>query len=214
MNEPALLLVLLVFAAIAVLTVTFFQNDGRLSAKWWATALPYFLCPAFLVGAYLAALPPITPAGWTRASALVSVVLAAGSLAVLCFARAAHRVPISVFHQHDAVPGELVTHGVYSRIRHPFYTSYLLLFCAAVALFPHWATFGVLIYACVTLDRTAAGEERRLAGGSFGPQYRQYMARTGRFVPRLTRPAASDPDPPAPSAPAAPVRESMRSTKR
>lgn len=190
MNEPALLLVLLDFGAIGLLTVTFFRRERRrLGVKWWATAVPNFLCPAVLIGGYLAGAAPLTPAGWTRPLALAAVAVAATGLALMFLTRGTHRIPIALFHQ-DGVPARhLVTYGAYGRIRHPFYTSYILVFAAAAAVFPHWSTLGILGYVLVSLNLTAAGEERRLAASEFGAEYRRYMARTGRFLPRPgTRP--------------------------
>jgi protein-S-isoprenylcysteine O-methyltransferase Ste14 len=77
-----------------------------------------------------------------------------------------------------------VTWGLYSRIRHPLYASHILAFLAAAVFFPHWVTLCLLGYMTWALNLTAAKEERRLSASAFGQQYRQYMARTGRFFPR------------------------------
>ncbi len=186
MNPPVLLLLVLNFACIALLTLCFFRRDFRVSAKWWATSLPHSLCPLFLLAAYAIGLRPLAPAGWSVATDLVAVGLSAASIGLMCFTWGTHRIPLAHFHQAGDTPRHLVTHGAYRRIRHPFYSSYLLLYAAASVFFPHWVTAGFLVYMAVTLTLTAAGEERRLSGSEFGDEYRAHIARTGRFLPSLT----------------------------
>jgi len=47
-----------------------------------------------------------------------------------------------------------------------------------------------LAYGCAILNATAAREEQRLANSPFGASYRQYLERTGRFLPKWRRNAA------------------------
>jgi len=185
MNPSVLLQTVLNFACIGLLTLFFFRRDFSVNLRWWSTALPHAGAPLVLVAAYLAGLAPLAPASWGTPLALAAVVLNVASLALMFFAWGTHRVPLAHFHQPDDAPAHVVTYGAYRRIRHPFYTSYLLLYLAAALLFPHWVTLALLGYMVVILNRTAAGEERRLAASEFGTEYRAYMARTGRFVPRL-----------------------------
>ena len=186
MTEPALLLTLLDFAFIGLLPVVFFRRDGRLGPLWWLTALPFFGCPVLLVAAYAADLGPLVPDGWTGPLELASVVSAVASIALISLTLGTHRIPLALWHQQNDAPRHLVTYGAYSRIRHPFYTSFLLAFLGAVALFPHWATLALLGYGAAVLNFTAAREEGRLGESEFGAEYRRYVARTGRFLPRLT----------------------------
>jgi protein-S-isoprenylcysteine O-methyltransferase Ste14 len=81
---------------------------------------------------------------------------------------------------------ELVTWGPYARIRHPFYSSFLLAFIAAILVLPHTLTLLACIYSCVTLTMTAKREEGRLMASEYGDQYIRYYRRSGRFFPRLT----------------------------
>jgi protein-S-isoprenylcysteine O-methyltransferase Ste14 len=115
----------------------------------------------------------------------VAAVLAGCSVALLFLRLGTHRVPLALWHQENDAPASIVTHGAYARIRHPFYAAFLLAFVAAVALFPHLGTVLPLCYAAIRLNATAAREERRLAASEFGDAYREYLARTGRFLPAL-----------------------------
>jgi len=80
----------------------------------------------------------------------------------------------------------LVTSGPYRFVRHPFYLSVALLI-AAIALLS--ANGFLAVMGLVTLLLLAVRtpiEERKLLE-KFGEPYRAYVARTGRFVPRLRR---------------------------
>jgi protein-S-isoprenylcysteine O-methyltransferase Ste14 len=77
----------------------------------------------------------------------------------------------------------LVTTGVYARVRHPMYTSFLLLGLAQLLLLPNWfaglagpAGAGLLYFLRVF-------REERMMIESFGEDYRAYMARTKRIIP-------------------------------
>ncbi|HEX3925351.1 MAG TPA: methyltransferase [Streptosporangiaceae bacterium] len=185
MTEPVLLLILLDFASVGLLGAAFFRRGGRPGLKWWATVLPIMLCPVLLVAAYAAGLTPLTPARWAGPAQQAAVVLSAASIALMFYTWGTHRVRLYLWHQTGDAPQEIVTYGAYRWIRHPFYTAYLLLFLAAAAFFPSWATFGLVAYMLVALTLTAAGEEQRLSASAFGAEYRRYLASTGRFVPRL-----------------------------
>jgi protein-S-isoprenylcysteine O-methyltransferase Ste14 len=183
--EPALLLTMLNFALIGLLPRIFFRGDGVLNARWWATATPFGIVPVYLVVARILGLDPITPTSWTRPLALVAVLLSAASIGLICLTLGTHRIRIALWHQDNDAPANIVTYGAYRWIRHPFYTSFLLAFLAAVALHPDPVTLAGLAYGIVALSLTARREERRLAASAFGAEYRQYLARTGRFLPRL-----------------------------
>lgn len=80
----------------------------------------------------------------------------------------------------------LVTHGPYNWVRHPFYVTAALLMASVTVLTANWmiGLSSVLVLAMLAV-RTPKEEEMLIE--RFGQSYRDYMARTGRFVPRLTR---------------------------
>jgi protein-S-isoprenylcysteine O-methyltransferase Ste14 len=80
----------------------------------------------------------------------------------------------------------LVTAGPYRFVRHPFYVTAALLMLAVSLLSANllMAFFGMGTIALLAI-RTP-NEERKLIE-RFGDSYRDYMARTGRFMPRLSR---------------------------
>jgi phospholipid methyltransferase len=186
MNRAALLLVVLDFLVIGALPVVFFRRDGRFKLMWWLTAWPFFICPVLLIAAF-AGWWPLSPR-WSRLLGpghdLLALPVSAASLALVFFTLGTHRVPIALWHQSDDAPRNVVTFGAYHLIRHPFYAAFLLAFLAASLLLPHPLVLLQLAYVFVVLNATAAREERKLAASAFGEEYREYMARTGRFVPR------------------------------
>lgn len=183
MNVPVMVLVLVDYVVIAVLPRVFFKR-GSFNSGWWLTALPFFAIPVFLLAANFAHWQSWAGSG-TAVTTLSSIaaVLAGAASALLFFTLGTHRVPLALWHQEDDAPVSIVTYGAYSRIRHPFYSSFLLSFLAAFALFPHLGTLLPLLYAVVRLTMTAMREERRLSASEFGDEYRAYKARTGRFLP-------------------------------
>jgi protein-S-isoprenylcysteine O-methyltransferase Ste14 len=78
----------------------------------------------------------------------------------------------------------LVTRGPYRWVRHPFYDSVALLILANSLLAANWFLFltGGLVIALIVV-RTRREEEKLLA--RFDSAYREYRARTGRFLPRI-----------------------------
>ncbi len=89
-------------------------------------------------------------------------------------------ITLQVREQH-----QLITHGVYRRIRHPMYTALFLNSVGQALVLPNWVagpsylvTFGIL-FAC----RVHA--EERMMLEQFGDEYAAYMARTKRLVPYL-----------------------------
>lgn len=80
----------------------------------------------------------------------------------------------------------LVTNGPYRWVRHPLYTLAVLLGVANSLAAANWFFFatGCLVFVLLAI-RTRKEEENLIA--RFGDDYRKYMERTGRFLPRLTR---------------------------
>lgn len=79
----------------------------------------------------------------------------------------------------------LVTYGPYRWVRHPLYTAWLIFFSSLFLITANWVIgiLGVSLEAFVMLIRT--GREEAMLQETFGDQYREYMARTGRFFPRI-----------------------------
>ncbi len=79
---------------------------------------------------------------------------------------------------------KLVTKGVYKYIRHPLYTFGSSLFLSFGMMADNWfiALLGVVAFIGMAI-RTPKEEANLIA--KFGDEYREYMKRTGRFLPKL-----------------------------
>ena len=89
-------------------------------------------------------------------------------------------------HEHywrkDEGTGTLITYGVYTYIRHPQYTGFLLI---TLGLLVHWATLPLLVMWPILLlqyYRLARKEERELEK-EFGDKYKEYRKRVPMFIP-------------------------------
>jgi protein-S-isoprenylcysteine O-methyltransferase Ste14 len=182
-NIPVLVLVVADFGLIGALPRVFFKR-GSFNRGWWLTSLPFWCCSIFLVMAAILDWRSWAGTGTTpTVLTAIAAVFAAASVGLIFLTIGTHRVPLSLWHQDDDAPVSIVTYGAYARIRHPFYSAFLLAFVSACLLFPSLGTVLPLAYALVGLNVTAAREERRLAASEFGVAYQEYMSRTGRFLP-------------------------------
>lgn len=87
---------------------------------------------------------------------------------------------------------ELIQHGPYRHVRHPMYTSFLVMLVGLLLLSANWIIGGPAIGFVLVLMAVRTPREERMLQGRFGDEYRRYMARTGRYLPRLrTRRAIS-----------------------
>ncbi len=79
---------------------------------------------------------------------------------------------------------KLVTHGIYRYIRHPLYTIGSSLFISFGMMADNWfiALAGILAFIAMAI-RTPKEEANLIE--KFGDEYREYMKRTGRFLPKL-----------------------------
>lgn len=79
---------------------------------------------------------------------------------------------------------KLVTTGIYKYIRHPLYTFGSSLFLAFGMMADNWfiALLGILAFIGMAI-RTPKEEANLIE--KFGDEYREYMKRTGRFLPKL-----------------------------
>lgn len=80
---------------------------------------------------------------------------------------------------------QLVTHGVYRRIRHPMYSALWLIVLAQAMILPNGVAgfsglvaFGLLYFLRVR-------DEERMMMEQFGRAYEDYMRNTGRLLPKL-----------------------------
>jgi protein-S-isoprenylcysteine O-methyltransferase Ste14 len=78
----------------------------------------------------------------------------------------------------------LVTHGPYRWVRHPMYTVLYILEVAILLLTANWFLGGVLLIGQTVVIVNRINNEEKVMIEKFGDEYRAYIHRTGRFLPR------------------------------
>ena len=79
---------------------------------------------------------------------------------------------------------ELVTHGVYHWIRHPLYTTAIALILAIGLMAANWFILLFALIALVSIRVVVVPVEEQALLTTFGDEYRDYMQRTARLLPR------------------------------
>ncbi len=77
----------------------------------------------------------------------------------------------------------LVTSGPYSRIRHPMYVAFLAWATSLGLVIANWVLIVFAVCLAVIVVARVPREEQMMLE-RFGDEYREYMKRTGRFLPR------------------------------
>lgn len=78
---------------------------------------------------------------------------------------------------------ELIQHGIYARVRHPLYTSVMLISIGWALIWQSWPAFFPALVLIPFFHAKARREERWL--GEKFPGYTEYARRVPRFLPRL-----------------------------
>jgi len=81
----------------------------------------------------------------------------------------------------------LVTHGVYQYIRHPIYAADWLWGIAQALLLQNWIAGLAALASVLPVYLYRVPREEQMMLEHFGEEYRLYMSRTGRVIPRLRR---------------------------
>jgi protein-S-isoprenylcysteine O-methyltransferase Ste14 len=84
---------------------------------------------------------------------------------------------LAVREQH-----QLITNGIYQRIRHPMYLALLLYASGQALALPNWIAGPSYLVALALLFSMRLGPEERMMLEEFGKDYQAYMARTRRLI--------------------------------
>ena len=83
--------------------------------------------------------------------------------------------------------GNLLTTGPYAIIRHPFYTSYILVWTSSTILFNSVFLWFTLLYLITFYFMSARDEEKVILSSEHSKEYFEYRQRVGMFLPRITK---------------------------
>ncbi|HKQ59828.1 MAG TPA: protein-S-isoprenylcysteine O-methyltransferase [Candidatus Polarisedimenticolaceae bacterium] len=78
---------------------------------------------------------------------------------------------------------QLVTQGIYRRVRHPMYLALLLYSLGQLLVLPNWVAGPAYLAAFLPLFLFRVGPEERMMREAFGQEYEAYVARSKRLVP-------------------------------
>ena len=87
----------------------------------------------------------------------------------------------------------LVTTGPYSRVRHPIYTAAIIVTMAMFVVSSNWIVGACFVGPMAVLCAERIPREEEMLIGRFGDEYRAYIKRTGRLLPRIIRKHSSNP---------------------
>jgi protein-S-isoprenylcysteine O-methyltransferase Ste14 len=128
----------------------------------------------------------LAPRSWARTA--VGGLVVAGALWMFHRAHAnlgphwSSRLELRAGHQ-------LVTAGLYRRIRHPMYLSLMLYGLGQAVAVPNWIAAWACLAGTGVLYALRVGPEEAMMRARFGEEYDAYVARTRRLVPsRLKQP--------------------------
>lgn len=161
----------------------------RLEQFMWLIWVP--LVVAWMTLPYLAATGARTPWGlpelahepgflqlrWVAALAAVACL----ALTIECWIRMGKNWRMAVTPDQQT---ELVTSGLYGRIRHPIYALSILLMACSVLIVPT-APMAFVAVVHIALMLVKARNEERFLLAAKGEAYARYCRRTGRFIPRF-----------------------------
>jgi protein-S-isoprenylcysteine O-methyltransferase Ste14 len=139
------------------------------------------LLPGFYVATGIPKTADYPASAW--AVALGTIIFASG----LSVFRRSHKVlgrnwsiTLEIREQH-----KLVRAGPYAMVRHPMYTSFMLMALGQAFLLSNWVVGLAGLIGFAVLFFLRVDKEERMMLENFGPQYRAYMERTKRIIPYL-----------------------------
>jgi protein-S-isoprenylcysteine O-methyltransferase Ste14 len=155
----------------------FFMAERLLTAACYCGIVAYAVSPRLMAWSQVA-LP----------TAVRAVGAALAGLALTGFFWAFRHLGPNLLPDTPSADRALVTTGPYRRVRHPLYSAWVVLLTGYSLITSSWAVAITGLAAMATVVRRIPTEEQGLQA-RFGDAYRDYAARTGRFLPRLRRPA-------------------------
>ncbi|MCB0101576.1 MAG: isoprenylcysteine carboxylmethyltransferase family protein [Anaerolineales bacterium] len=136
--------------------------------------LTYLLSPSWMNWSKMGLLEPIRWVG-------VMIGFIFVGLCYWVFSSIGDSITTTVATRHEA---KLITSGPYRWVRHPLYIVGLGTFGSIGVIADNWFIAGLIVLIFITLIIRTKDEEEHLIA-KFGDEYREYMKRTGRFIPKF-----------------------------
>ena len=86
---------------------------------------------------------------------------------------------VSVREKHT-----LVTSGIFKYIRHPMYAAHLIWAIAQIMMLNNWIAGYSFIIVMIPLYLSRVNKEEQMMIDEFGDEYRNYIKKTGRLIPK------------------------------
>jgi protein-S-isoprenylcysteine O-methyltransferase Ste14 len=118
---------------------------------------------------------------WLRSLAAIIAVLCA-PLIYWVFSSIGRNISETVLTKSDH---QLVTHGPYRWVRHPLYSSALLLLCSISLIAGSWFIFAYFVVGTIAFRTLVIPAEEQKLIDAFGQDYRDYQHRSGALLPKL-----------------------------
>lgn len=119
---------------------------------------------------------------------LAGSVFVVGALALFWWTVQTTRVRRLTLAYSPDVPTFLHVTGSYAWVRHPFYTSYMLMWIGAALETSSWAFWLMPMCMMLVYVHAAREEEAKFEQSPLDRSYREYRSFTGMLIPSLSRP--------------------------
>jgi len=87
---------------------------------------------------------------------------------------------VQLFERH-----QMITTGVYSRVRHPMYLALILFGVGQALVVPNWVAAPACLVGNTVLYLARVTKEEEMMRARFGAAYDAYAARAGKLIPRV-----------------------------
>jgi protein-S-isoprenylcysteine O-methyltransferase Ste14 len=148
----------------------------------WRMNLLQLLGTLFAVGHLWMIWQLPTDVGWRSKVAIV--VYGAALLVFFAAKRALIGYRLTLAFSGDS-PQRIISSGIYSRVRHPFYLAYTLTWTAGAIAAPSNVTIGSTLCMTAIYIFAARGEEGKFARSALNESYARYREHTGMLWPRV-----------------------------
>lgn len=159
-------------------------RNARTRSDRLGLAVAFFglaVLPGFYIATGIPRWSDYTPSAWAITFGAIILLLA------LWVFRRSHKelgrnwsITLQIRDKH-----KLITSGPYGLVRHPMYTSFLLLALSQILLLSNWLIGPAGLIGFAVLFFLRVEKEERMMTECFGHQYRDYIQRTKRIIPYI-----------------------------